>query len=345
MNETDTKRTDSFCLDLHYFYQLYWKIAFASLSILLNFACVLIFVKIIRAQKMNDDLFKYLVTKSIVDTTLTLLLATNTLLTQYPDTFGFKHNKSLHFFHLIFNIYVLFSLQLLSMFCEVAACFNRYRMSIGKLKLFDKIPFKLVISSMSIYSFGFYIYKFVSNQIKEQSNNSTVLTYYYISITDLDETMGYMHSFVRDCLCVSIITLLNVLTMIEIKRMISKKRFLTKCTKTEQVKKTETRLSVMIFTMSTLAIIGHGSSLIFYLSPNVSFFRIGGCYFTLSESLNLLSYQINFIFYYQFNLNFQRIVNECFMQLLVMCKIKAKSSAMSELTRVPRTTSIENSKF
>ena len=272
-------------------------------------------------QAKSEDLFKYLLVKSIADTFLTLFLPLNSLhIGQYMS-----QTRSIAF-NLICGQFLPFSLQLISMLCEVAACFNRYRSSIGKFKLFDNISYKFTIVAMLSYSFGFYSYKFVSKKIVQVQDYNGSETSYEMVPTDLDKTMGYIHSFVRDGACVLIIIVLNMLTAIEIRCMFVKKKLLLKSSKSERVQSAKTRLAIMVFVMSALALVGHGLTFLAYLNPKNEFFWEKGCYQSLTSLLYWFSYEINFFLYYAFNLNFQRIVNFYLGQLLFTLGFKVNVS-------------------
>ena len=320
MNTTDMpipydNLTNSVCSDFYSFFDTYLKMTFGMLGFFLNTACVAIFVEIMRTQRTSEHLFKYFLVKSITDTFLALLYFLYALFSQSQAYSIIERSYTLHLVHFINSYYLLFSMQLLSIFCELAACFSRYRKSAGKFKILDKLSYKVVIFLMFIYSFGFYSYKFASNHVIEIVNNGTEVTY-AITSSELNKTMGYIHSFVRDGLCVLIIIVLNVLTVVQIKTVLSKKRTLVKSHTNERTNNAEIRLALMVLTMSTLAFIGHGLILIGYLNPEENnFFLKPGCYRALAEILYWLAYEVNFFFYYLFNLNFRRILRNYFRKI------------------------------
>ena len=183
----------------------------------------------------------------------------------------------------------------------------------------------MVILLSCVYSFGFYSYKFISLQVVESSNNIST-DGYVVQTEEIDKTMGYIHTTLRDGLCVLLIIVLNILTVIQIRNMLSKKKNLTKGSKSERVQNAETRLTLMVFTMSTLTFIGHGFNFVAYVNPKNNFFWANGCYRTLKYVLFWYSYEINFFFYYFFNLNFQKIVKKYFAHLLKQISPKRKTN-------------------
>ena len=253
--------TYSWCLNFYNFYQLYLELSFAVISIFLNTACVAVFVSIIRDLKNDDDLFKYLLFKSVADTYVSMAHVLGFFFSgSYTNVLGVDKFYVFLLFYLIFGYYFSFSLQLISVFSDIVASFNRYRTSINKFKIWNKLSYKLVILTMCVYSFAFYIYKLVSLDIVIDSGNSSIVKY-AITPNKLDKTMGYIHSIVRDGICVLIIILLNVLTALVIKSLLAKKKHLT-TKKSMRLKIANIRLSLMVFTVSILASIGHGLTLI-----------------------------------------------------------------------------------
>jgi hypothetical protein len=217
-----------FCDDLSYFYETTLVAITHVASFFLNLFCILVYFKLVRSlkDKHSHDLFKYLLTKSIVDTYISFLLNLKLIFnSDYSQKLGVDRAYGLKVFYLIFGIYSTFSLQLISIFLEVAAAFNRYRCLKVELKLFDRFQFKYSILSMFAYSFSFYAYKFVSRQVVSKSQNNT--SEYEFKYMDLDYEMGYMHTIVRDGICVLAIILLNILTMYDLKGvLIRRRRFL-----------------------------------------------------------------------------------------------------------------------
>ena len=329
MNATNSLNnvTVSFCLDFYTFIVNQLMVYYSFVSFFLNVASTAIFVKLIQMQPA--DLYKYLMTKSLVDTLFSLIFALYTLITPKLDVWGINTNFYMMLVYYVVNYYLSFVLQLISVFCDIAASFNRYRKSINKLQVFDKCSCKIVISLIFVYSFGFYSYRFVS--IRLVFNDSE--TIYELQSNGLNDLMGYMHSFVRDGVCVLIIIVLNVLTVIEIRKMFAKKKLLTKYSRSERVQSAEARLSLMIFTVSTLAVIGHGLILAVYLNVIPAFEQEFGCFQAVATLLYTLSYEFNFFFYILFNLNFRKIVKDFFLKIFAVFMFQQPNRSSSTSSR------------
>jgi hypothetical protein len=224
---------------------------------------------------------------------------------------------------------------------EVAATFNRYRALKFQLKIFDKIQFKFVIAGMFVYSFGFYVYKLVSIQVVPNSQKNNTEYQYYS--TDLDDKMGYMHTIVRDGLCVLAIILLNILTMYELKSILMKKSVLKNASNNnDKTRNVDKRLTLMVICMSAITFIGHSLELIEYFSSRDSFFNRNLCFITAKKLLFWLSYQINFFAYYFFNLKFKQSFNLLCASLLGRMSLKVKRRAVIESARTSNQTRNEN---
>jgi hypothetical protein len=326
MNFTEIENTavNGFCDILRDIYENMLVEITHVASFFLNLFCTLVYFKLLRflKDKNSNDLFKYLFIKSIVDTYLSFLMILQFIFndTKYSQQLGVNRVYGLKVFNLIFGFYFLFSLELISIMLEVAATFNRYRALKFRLKIFDKIQFKYVILCMFVYSFGFYVYKFVSRQVVPNTQYNT--TEFQYKDTDLEAKMGYMHTIVRDGLCVFAIILLNILTMYELKSILMKKNVLTNSSSSDKTQNLEKRLTLMVICMSSIAFSGHSLMLLQYFSHKDSFFKKNGCFYTITQLLFWFSYQINFFVYYFFNLKFRKCFKLICMSILEKISFK-----------------------
>ena len=324
MNITNESSNDtpydmaSFCTQIYKNHSFYWELIMPIFSVILNFACMLVFIRLIRSQRQKDDLFKYFLAKSIVDTYLSAIFILNNFfnneLTLFNQFFLLKQ------LYLIFGIYFSFALQLTSMFLEVASSFNRYRMLTNTFHAMNKISYKLVIFFMFAYSFMFYVYKFYEVKVQASlldENNVTVYMYASVS-AKLSKSLGYVHSFVRDGICVLVIIVLNVLTVYEMRKMILRKKILVRRPSRAKAARAETRLTLMVLTISSISIVAHGLLITYYMSPRDSFFQSNTCFEAVSFLFYSFSYEINFFLYYFFNTNFK---NTCNMQFVMLLRI------------------------
>ena len=310
------------CDDPLKFSILYLQVSLSVLGFFLNLICIKIFSKIVLVKSKNNDLSKYLLLKSLTNAYIVLCLTLHPIF-DLENTFDNPALKSrvdeiywLKVVYLILGIYFKYSLVLTSLFCEIAASFNRYRLATNRFIKFNKLPVEIVIICMILYSFGFYSFKFVSIQIIQiasinQTTNGTLKNSYNYLTTDLDDTVGFVHSSVRDGLCVAILILINFFTAIEIKRILQKKSALIIKNKGKlKAQAADTRLTIMMFIMSFSCVIAHGLQIIQYFSPRSFIINSNEC---ISLAFDLVFFlfnnQIDFFYYYFFNLNFKRIFN------------------------------------
>ena len=315
-NNTDILTTEyikcdsplNFCL-------LYFQFACAVVGFFLSLICIRVFMKLLSFKGKNNDLYRYLLIKSFSDMFILFITGLDQIFDpdDYYGEYSLKNYVDNYMFlkivYLIIGIYFTYSLKLVSIFCEVLSVFNRYRLSTKKFEKFNKIPFPIVCLAVFLYSFGFYIYKFFSIQIKkfESNNFSQEIKYEFIIDDNLDNKMGYIHSSVRDGMCVLAIIFLNVLTIIEIKKMLQKKKNMFRDKNKHKTQLAEIRITIMVFLMSFIGVLAHSLQMVQYFSPDYFFYNKYECYIIIFDLIfNLCSYPFNFFLYYFFNLKFKR---------------------------------------
>ena len=214
-----------------------------------------------------------------------------------------------------------YSAQLISILCDVASCFDRYRLFTTKFRALNRISYKLVILVICMFSFAFYIYKIIGFKITRHItfvNNHTQIRYILNSselipnnISDKNsKILEFIHSFIRDGVCVFAILLLNVLTLVEIRRAMFKKKNLIRqrsnesqnTKRTFKAQRAQIRLTLMVFTVSTITLISHGLIFIYFFMM-----RENSCFQIISYISYELQYSTNFFVYLCFNLNFRRV--------------------------------------
>jgi hypothetical protein len=284
-----------------------------------NIICIIVFAKMIKDKLTKEDIFKYLLFKSAVDTYISLRLSLGRKLTCINCELDNYYYVRL--FYWIFCIYFGYSAQLISIMSDVASCFNRYRLFTTRFKALNRISYKVVIFFICLYSFSFYIYKIIGFKITTQSirvNNRTQVIYRLNSselipnnISDKNsQILEYVHSIVRDGICVLAILLLNILTLFEIREAMYKKQNLIRHHSNEtqntngkrKVQKAQIRLTLMVFTISTITLLSHGSIFIYFFIK-----RNSKCFQIISYISYELQYSTNFFFYLCFNLNFRKV--------------------------------------
>ena len=173
---------------------------------------------------------------------------------------------------------------------------------------------------MFLYSFTFYIYKFYEIKIVQSDDNSS--EYYFISSPYDFSSVGLVQSIIRDGALVVIIIFLNVATIVQMRSLLAKKKKLVRTMSKEKAASIENRLTLMVLTISTIAIVAHGLLLIYYISSSDSFFQTNICFEMFTFLVYSFSYTINFSLYYFFNTNFKKVLNSEFVKMLIFFRLK-----------------------
>lgn len=308
-----------FCSSLKFINENYLQMINGLFGAAVNTVCVFVFGKMIKDKLTKEDIFKYLLFKSIVDTYISLRLSLGRKLT--CNNCALDNYYYVRFGYWIFCIYFGYSAQLISIMSDVASCVNRYRLFTTRFKALNRISYKIVILFICLYSFSFYIYKIIGFKITTQIilvNNQSRVIYRLNSsevipnnISDKNsKILEYVHSIVRDGICVIAILLLNILTLCEIRTAMYKKQNLIRHRSNEsqntksshKAQKAQIRLTLMVFTVSTITLISHGLIFIYFF-----FKRESKCFQIISYIAYELQYSLNFFFYLCFNLNFRKV--------------------------------------
>ena len=306
MNSTfQNSQNYSICNNLLTVYNSYIKVLIGVIGTVLNFICIVIFYKLIRNSTQKDNLNKYLLIKSIADT-LTYVI----IMTQSASLSTAHKNYAYQVIYLIVNRYLLFVFELISMFLEIASILNRYFAFTRINKKLEKIGFKAVVSFMLIYSFGFYVYKFFDEKIERATNINTNETYYKIAINtlgDISFVLGYIHSTVRDGICVLLILILNILTLIKLRKMMKNKMHLQSKSLSSDKKLNQTgiRLTKMVVATASITFFGRVLTFIKYITVNL--INSNDCFSAFSNCSFFACNLFNLVLYYYFNLNFKKI--------------------------------------
>ena len=108
------------------------------------------------SSEMKFNLFRYLIVKGISD--LLFLLTTDLIF--YYNGLSLNHSYGGCRFGYSSIIYIQMASEGLSMICEVAAYFNRYRVITEKFQFMNKIHFWLKLGALCIICLAYYIYWF-----------------------------------------------------------------------------------------------------------------------------------------------------------------------------------------
>ena len=165
------------CNQFYRIYDSYILIIVSSIGFILNLLCIIVFYGSPQLMNTKTNMFKYLRVKSICDTIAMIRNITRNFFFVGFDNYSDYH-PSLHLCRLYVFIYYYIGgvVLLLSILCEVAANFNRYRTMTNTFKFFDRFKFHLKLSIMILYCSIFYIYRIIYFQCIEEVESDSSLS-------------------------------------------------------------------------------------------------------------------------------------------------------------------------
>lgn len=321
---------EQFCNSVMNIYSTYVERLIGGMGCFLNIICILVLLHPTIRNHKNSHMFKYLLLKSFVDA----LFLFGSLIKPFfiCEDCGMLQSKSYLFilFYWVYFLYICFDCQLLSVLCEVAANFDRFNSITQKFTCYTKklFSYKIISIVMILYSTLFYIYKFYEFKIIEVNvidviDDETIeykmynLSYTNFGVSSASLTIGFIHSLVRDCICVSITFFLNIMTILSMKKALkNKKRLLRGYPRTvyKRAIRAEYNLTIMVSITSFFSIFGHGLAFVIYLPINTFVIDRDYCLMAFVSFAYYMPYCINFFFYLLFNKNFKRALLSVFLQ-------------------------------
>jgi hypothetical protein len=307
-----------FCLYLSNALYSNIKLSVSICGFFLNLINIIVFFNIANSkQSSNANLFKYLLTKSICDFYILGFGVGFGVIDSYFKTQIQKY-YAICIFRFIFDEYLCFVFQLISMFCEVASSFNRYRSIANRFQFLNKFSFKFKLILMVSYSVLFYVYKFFQkNCATYKTVNSTSLYYKlehysYFLHSPQDYALSIIHSVIRDGICSLIIIILNIFIFSFMRKVFTNKIEFNKNgsknnnLQAKKIERSQKNLIYMVFTTSFFTLIGHLLMFIYYLP--IQLLRFNNCLRSFSLLFFYLGFSISFFSYFCFNLHFKRFI-------------------------------------
>jgi hypothetical protein len=281
------------------------EIALASVGFVFNLICVWVFVQLIRGKSSKSDMFKYLLVKSICDSLYSFRMILKFIFNY--QAFNVEKYFVWQLIQLLILYYFGFIVQLVTVLCDIAATFNRFRTITQKFKFMNKFSYLISIVGFFAYASMFYSHKFFEHNIQKVSiKNSTESNYLLNSNEHFEKNyqqiFGLIHSLVRDGLCVAILLLLNILLLIYLKNTFKKKKQMLSLKKNEKKERAEMKITLMIISTGIISIISHGVLLYSYIERN----RVSKCALFAIYFIYDFAFCINILIYLLFNKNFNR---------------------------------------
>lgn len=221
------------------------------IGIILNIICFIVFSNeaFQYPKRIKCKMFKYLLVKSIFDG---LILFFKALIPVFKcEECLMNTTYVFNIFDLVINKYFMFVCTLCSIFFDLAAQFDRL-ITISKMfQCFNKISYKMVITSIISLISMFYTFKLLEYNIKNfegdnsidynlvdiiQTNNTSqsintksAITFYYLFKSDFSSTRMFKHlemahSIIRDFLCVLFLLTVDILILIEFRLIMKNKK-------------------------------------------------------------------------------------------------------------------------
>lgn len=280
------------------------SIPLTSIGFILNLLCSIAFFL---SKELQTNIFRYLLIKSLCDTTVYMRDLIHYVSTKCGDECFLNSSFVICLLRFTFYYYFGRSLILISMFCDIAASFNRLRVLANKFKHFDRVPFWLKIMIMFSYSFLFYSYLYTGHFTCEKYVSKSNKTYYSYLNKTFRETqheiiLETIHSFVRDILCLIILATINIITLVLMKRSLKKKRYIANESEKSKAEKVERKLTYMVFVTSLIYILAHCPLFIHFIPIELP---RGKCLNNVIWILFYLSNLFNFFIYLSFNRHFK----------------------------------------
>lgn len=204
-----------------YFYQCR---SLNLLGIVLNFICIVVFIKIVKRETVsnNSNLFKYLLMKAFCDFIYFLMIIPEIIYNHKDQTYDTSYLLQIWFKWI--DEYLINIFELLSVFFEIAATFDCYLLISQRLKCFiNKLTFYLFSIITIIFCTLYYIPFIIGVDIKSKNitindSNANEIIYYYeyndFESSDFSYYHLFIHSLLRDILPIFILIILNVLILL-----------------------------------------------------------------------------------------------------------------------------------
>jgi hypothetical protein len=330
------------CKEIYTFFGNYLFLPVNILGFCLNILCIVAFCHSKQLRLNNSNLFKYLLIKAVCDV---VILSRNTVLKLFGKYLRIFYNIESCIIIVIYEYYIGRIALLLSVLCEVATNFDRFRTIANRFLFMNKISFTIKITLLILYCLVFYAYVFFQDQCYEIKTNSSALisnltsvvkyktlTPSYFRESNLGKFLKFFHSFFRDFILMIIIIILNLATLIFVRNSFRKKRTMNLKPKNKttrqnnkniKLEKAEKNLTLMVFSSSLVNFIGHFFQFLWFLPINE--LKNSDCLNEIGTILLYLSYSITFFVYYSFNKHFKFYFNHYiikFLKLITFNRLK-----------------------
>ena len=285
----------------------------SAIGIVSNLFSTVVFFQIIRNEKLNGKMFKYLFIKAINDM---LQFSFQIFSPIYYCVNCDKKSYLANVWFIGFYYYGKTVVELTSGWLETLATFDCLCFITKKFTIINsKIFFWTSVIFLHVYAGIFYMFWIFSYQIISESSNSFALKFTSFYYTDFVKYLKYLHSIQRDFIVLLLLLILNILILSKVKKTISKKKKLLAGNKPLSsnsfnnqpnnafminFKKIEKNSELMIILTGVNYFLGHVGSILYYL-PFPATPQFWTCFFEIDLIPFYLSYILNNFIYYYFN--------------------------------------------
>jgi hypothetical protein len=283
--------------------------AFRSLGIITNTLCIIVFIRILRRENSNNQMFRYLLLKAIID--LIYLICNIMDLAIYCDSCTIKDSLFMSVWYVWFYWYLGTVNQCISSFLEIAATFNCLISIKNNLKYLNTKKSFYIISSI-IFIFNLLSSSYIVLSFRIVRINGT-LSQFTTKDTDFVYSLTFIYlqyttTVIRDLGPMISLVTLNTLILIQL-RQVSQRRKAVLNISIRLMRNAEANKTLMILSIGLNYIILHSPWMIYQLPIYTKTFFTQ--YYLSNGSIFCynLSFVLPFFFYFAFNKTFRKYSN------------------------------------
>ena len=284
----------------------------SAIGILLNILNVVVFFKT-KSTTIKGDMTKYLIAKSIFDiiyNTCKLFSLFGFLCPQCELTSSFVYQV----FYLAIIIYLKTISLVLSIAFDIAATFDRYRIITDNCMFFNKIlVFKrglplIMCIPVIVFTHRFAIYKIYVNRLFHKTYTVYTVEIKNVSVLPI---INLAEKIIIHFSLISLILVFNILMLAKLRSIFKAKRLVTTDREIlNRIKKAEARNTFMLILTSPVTIIPNYTFFVINILELINYSEFyNACAQSIGDIIFSLQFTVSFIFYYSFNVNFQKGVH------------------------------------
>jgi hypothetical protein len=283
--------------------------AFRGVGIITNTLCIIVFIRILRRENSNNQMFRYLLLKTIIDL---IYLICNII---YCDNCKINNSLFMNIWYVWFYWYLGTVNQCISSFLEIAATFNCLISIKNNLKYLNtKKSFYII--SIFIFVFNFISSSYIVLSFRIVRINGT-LSQFTTKNTDFFHSLTFIYlqyttTVIRDLGPMIILVTLNTLILIQLRQVSQRRKSILKTLNTVSnrlMRNAEANKTLMILFIGLNYIILHSPWMIYQLPIYTKTFFTQYYLSNGSVFCYNLSFALPFFFYFAFNKTFRKYSN------------------------------------